>query len=84
MYSIYISLILFSRLSLFRLLGQGRVMVGLNSVVTPYESGKYKYTIRKLSTSFIRVKTVSGFELMWDQNQRLYLTLDASYKNKVE
>nr|XP_039273324.1 mucin-5AC-like isoform X1 [Styela clava] len=66
-----------------RLMGLNKVLIGIHTIPLPYMDGLNRFTIQKFSSSFIRVKTNDGFELLWDQDHRIYLKLDPSYKQKA-
>ena len=68
---------------LFRLLGGDRVLVGINTIALPYHEKDGKFKIHKFSSTFILVESIDGFQLLWDQDHRIYLKVDPAYKSKV-
>ena len=58
-------------------------MQGTKTLQFPYTDAATGAHFRKLSTTFLSMKTSSGIHLMWDGKHRIYITLNSSFKNKV-
>ncbi|XP_076800960.1 uncharacterized protein LOC143445613 isoform X3 [Clavelina lepadiformis] len=68
----------------YKLSAHGKVTRGHTVVELPYRDEKQALRFERLSSVYLKMKSDFGMTLMWDGNLRIYVTLNPSFKTKVQ